>query len=104
MKPLTGISCLLFFSLPALCQDIGRSDSMQLHVDGKIFITVAKAEINAIAISIPLQSGPHKIRWIKKESFIMSLFPVGFSSPLTEIAMPGFFIRRNIFLKNYSEL
>jgi hypothetical protein len=68
MKTLTGIFCLLVFSFPAFGQEAEKKDSMELHVDGKIFITITKEQINSNAVSIPLQRGIHKISWVMRQS------------------------------------
>jgi hypothetical protein len=103
MKTLAGMLCLLFFSFPAFSQGEVKTDSIELHVDGKIIVTVAKDQINNIALSIPLARGSHKISWVKQEPILMTVIKSEGNSPLTELALVGFIFRNKLFVKNYSE-
>ena len=103
MKILAGMFCLLLINLSASCQE-KATDSVELHVDGKIFITLSKEQINTSLLSIPLQRGQHKISWVPKPSQQISLIPHGKTLPETEMAVVVFFTDNRIRIKNYSEL
>jgi hypothetical protein len=101
MKSLAGILCLVFFNLPVFSQEKAKKDSVEFHVDGKIFITVPKEQINNFPVSIQVQNGRHKISMVSRSPEGLAFLP---EQEVTAIAVSNFNITNNTRVKNYSEL